>query len=396
MKNKLNIIFFLILCVNFGGCKKIMKTTDNIIGENVLSKGGKEISKEAAEKSTKEFGNSYVGKSVGHQLVRNAVRKKVENEMKEEGVKSFLQFGSLKASKELANIPVPSAKAKMLKKDTYHKQIMASRQHQKGEKQQNRIFKNATLKEVEIVTRKEGKEAIDYLAKHNKELKELVDKIIQNSRTHNMKDYLVVEITKDGKTILSNSEWPNCRIEVNGNVIKAIAGARNKDVYKGVNTGLNEFLSYRLPNKTYIIDDYMTITTDEMGRVKETVAIFEKEKIVQRMRNTPDQTRIVESQGGVIGKDDGGHLIQMGMGGPNELINQVPMDKQVNRSGIWKMVENFEIEHGWKQGEKVITKRRPIYKGNSGRPVAIEVDVIIDGKHAVIDGKQCPFIIQNP
>lgn len=274
--------------------------------------------------------------------------------------------------------------------------------HIKSQKEGKRrnTFKNlhsqSVAKEIKVVTRKEGKEALEYLSEHNKELAELVDKIVQNPRTHNMKDHFVVEITEEGRTILSHNELPNCRIEIDGDVIKAAAGARNKDVYKGVNTGINEFLSYRLPNKTYIIDDYMTLLTDESGRVKETIATFDKEEIIQRMRNMPDQTRIVESQGGVVGKDDGGHLIQMGMGGPNELINQIPMNKEVNRSGIWKKVENYEIEQGWKQGKKVISKRRPIYKGNSGRPVAIEVDVIIDGKHAVIDGKQCPFIVQNP
>ena len=58
-------------------------------------------------------------------------------------------------------------------------------------------------------------------------------------------------------------------------------------------------------------------------------------------------------------------------------------------------MENYEIEQGWEQGKKVITKRRPIYNGNSSRPVAFEVDVIVDGKHSFIDGKQCPFIVSN-
>lgn len=398
MIRNLKILFFVVLCLSLGSCKKIIKSSDNFIEHKVLSKGGKEISKEAAERSAKEFGNSYVGKSAGHQLVRNAVRKKVEKEMEEEGVKSFLQFGSKKASKKLARFSASPAKLKVLKeKNTYHDHIIALRKNSKQLNQEDRIFKDAAIKEVKIVSKKEGKEALEYLSNHDKELAKLVDKISRNPRTPTMKyQYLVVEISEDGKKFLSYKEFPNSKIEVDGNIIRATAGAKNKDVYKGVNTGLNEFLSYRLPNKTYIIDDYMRITTDDLGNVKETVAVFEKKKIVQRMRNTPDQTRIVESQGGVVGRDDGGHLIQMGMGGPNELLNQVPMNKQVNRSGIWKKVEKYEIEQGWEQGKKVITKRRPIYKGNTGRPIAIEVDVIVDGKHAVIDGKQCPFIIQNP
>jgi hypothetical protein len=128
------------------------------------------------------------------------------------------------------------------------------------------------------------------------------------------------------------------------------------------------------------------------------VESFEKGKVIQRYRgNLPEQKRIVESQGGDIAVDDGGHLIQMGMGGPNELINQVPMEKTLNESNakLWRKVEQYEEKEGWEKGKKVITKRKPIYKGNSPRPSEIEIDVIVDGKHAVIDGKQCPFTIQN-
>ena len=103
------------ICLSFVSCKKIIKASDTFIEKKVLSKGGKEISKKAAEKSAKELGSSYVGKSVGHQMVRNAVRRKVKDEMKEEGVKSFLQFGSRKASKELAHVSVPSAPKSLLK-----------------------------------------------------------------------------------------------------------------------------------------------------------------------------------------------------------------------------------------------------------------------------------------
>ena len=268
---------------------------------------------------------------------------------------------------------------------------------QKGDKI-SKTFRNLYSQSIaKVVVRKEGKEALEYLTEHNPELKELIEKIIRNPRTKTDWDKFVVEVSEDGKIFLSHREWPNSIVEIDGNIVRAVAGAKNPKVYDGVNYALNEFLSHRLPNKTYIVDDYMTIVTDELGRVKETTAVFEKSKIIQRNRgNLPEQTRIVESQGGVIGKDDGGHLIQMGMGGPNELINQVPMNGQMNKGGIWRKVEQFEIEQGWEQGKKVITKRRPLYKGDSGRPVAIEVDVIVDGKHAIIDGKQCPFIIQNP
>ena len=253
-------------------------------------------------------------------------------------------------------------------------------------------------KAANVVLRKEGREASEYLSEHHPELKELIEKIINNPRTKTDWDKFAVELTDDGKIFLSQVEWPNCHIEIDGSVARAVAGAKNPKVYEGVNYGLNEFLSHRLPNKTYIIDDYMTLWTDELGRVTETKAVFEKDKIVQRYRgNLPEQKRIVESQGGDMDTDDGGHLIQMGMGGPNELINQVPMEKTLNESNsrIWRKVEQFEINEGWENGKKVITKRKLFYQGNSPRPSEFEIDVIVDGKHAVIDGQQCPFSTPN-
>ena len=115
MIRNLKLLSFVVLCLSLGSCKKIIKSSDNFIEHKVLSKGGKEISKEAAERSAKEFGNSYVGKSAGHQLVRNAVRKKVEKEMEEEGAKSFFQFGGQRASKELAHISTSSVKKELFR-----------------------------------------------------------------------------------------------------------------------------------------------------------------------------------------------------------------------------------------------------------------------------------------
>lgn len=269
----------------------------------------------------------------------------------------------------------------------------------KGAKETSeKATKEFAEKGARTILKKEGKEAMEYLSEHNPELRELIEKIIKNPRTKTDWDRFVAEMSEDGKILLSHKDWPNSIIEIDGNIVRAVAGSKNPKVYDGVNYALNEFLSHRLPNKTYIIDDYMTIVTDELGRVKETTAFFEKGKVIQRYRgNLPEQKRIVESQGGDIAVDDGGHLIQMGMGGPNELINQVPMEKTLNESNakLWRKVEQYEEKEGWEKGKKVITKRKPIYKGNSPRPSEIEIDVIVDGKHAVIDGKQCPFTIQN-
>ncbi len=102
------LVFFFLLLLNIASCKKVIKISDNFIEDTALSKSAKEISKEATEKSAKNLSNSYVGKSVGHQAIRKAVWEKVEKEMEKEGVNSFFQYGTLKASKELYNISIPS------------------------------------------------------------------------------------------------------------------------------------------------------------------------------------------------------------------------------------------------------------------------------------------------
>ena len=78
MKKIFRVLLIFSVCLSFVSCKKIIKTSDNFVEKKILSRGGKEISKEGAEKSAKELGSSYVGKSVGHQIVRSAVRKKVK------------------------------------------------------------------------------------------------------------------------------------------------------------------------------------------------------------------------------------------------------------------------------------------------------------------------------
>lgn len=185
---------------------------------------------------------------------------------------------------------------------------------------------------------------------------------------------------------------------MNGNTIRAKGGA----VQKTENWGLNEFLNYPLPNKTYVIDGYMTYKTDEMGRVVESISIFDGDKTVARLRNTVNSAsskntkrRKISEIGGQDGKDDFGHLVQMDEGGPNELINQVPMGSKTNRSGIWREIENFERKTAQQEGKKIVSIRRPLYKGNSRRPYAFEVMITIDGKPTQIAGKQCPFIVEN-
>ncbi len=242
----------------------------------------------------------------------------------------------------------------------------------------------------------EGKELRKFLENHQPQIKGLIENVINNPRTPTEWEAFAADVT--GNIIeVYHLYWENCRIKYDNKTITAIAGAKNPDYYPGVNYGLNEFLSFRLPDTTYIIDDYMEIVTDHLGRVKQTMARFNGDQIIYRTRkNLPEQKRVVESQGGNINRDDGGHLIQMGMGGPNELLNQVPMNIELNRFSIWRKVEDFEEMEGYYRRKHILTIRRPAYKDNNLRPYGFEVDVVINGEHQEIDGHKCPFFVENP
>jgi len=225
MIRNLKIMFFVVLCLSLGSCKKIIKSSDNFIEHKVLSKGGKEISKEAAERSAKEFGNSYVGKSAGRQLVRNAVRKKVEKEMEEEGAKSFFQFGSKKASKALAHISVPSAnksfsKAHDLSYNNYLKEIKDGKHRTisatySGKRAKNMVFSKTD--HINIISKYASSLGLDE-KQQEKLLNEMIDDIglaelIHSHPQFNIKRWVIARKSVD-KTKLAKV---NGRTVVNGN-----------------------------------------------------------------------------------------------------------------------------------------------------------------------------------
>lgn len=93
--------------------------------------------------------------------------------------------------------------------------------------------------------------------------------------------------------------------------------------------------------------------------------------------------RILKSLDGRFDKeghalDDGGHLFANNTGGPNELINQVPLDREVNQHGLWRQCEMTE-EKALKSGQQVTSIRKLLYKEDCKRPYAIEFTSVIDG-----------------
>ena len=192
-------------------------------------------------------------------------------------------------------------------------------------------------------------------------------------------DGIVVNATEKGVEMASR-DFPNSAIRMSKNLMIGRAGSLK-------NSGpMNEFLNHLLPQKKYIVDECFVYDTDALGRVAEGVADRTKAfKSIQRntQRNTDIQKYIVESLDGRKGLDDGGHLFANNTGGPNELINQIPMSRELNQHGKWREMERME-EKALREGKQVISKRKLLYRGSEKRPYAIEFTSIIDGKETSV------------
>lgn len=184
-----------------------------------------------------------------------------------------------------------------------------------------------------------------------------------------------VEGIENGTRVFSKT-FPNSSAVIRGNVIEARAGSL-------VNSGpVNEFLNHLLPNSVYKVDGCFVYKTDKFGRVIEAVGDRSNAiKTIERntQRNSDVQKLVINTLDGTPGLHEGGHLFACSTGGPNELINQVPMVKELNQHGLWRQLEIIE-EKALKEGRQVKSIRKPLYRGDSKLPYAIEFTSIIDGK----------------
>lgn len=187
-------------------------------------------------------------------------------------------------------------------------------------------------------------------------------------------DGIIVSSTKNGIEMISK-DFPSSAIRMNNNLLIGKGGSLK-------NAGpMNEFLNHLLPNKKYIVDDAFIYKTDNLGRVVSCTGDRCKAyKTIERnaQRNSDIQKYIVNSMDGRVGLDDGGHLFANNTGGPNELINQVPMSRKLNQHGQWRELERME-EKALKEGKKVFSQRNLLYHGKEKRPYAIEFISKIDG-----------------
>lgn len=211
------------------------------------------------------------------------------------------------------------------------------------------------------------------LATSNQEFRVLYNELASRV-SKEFADGITVKSTKLGMELVSK-DFPASAIKINKNLVVGRAGSVK-------NAGpVNEFLNKLLPNKTYVIDDCFVYKTDDLGRVVECSAKRNKAYTsIERntQRNSDVQKLVINQLDGRKGMDDAGHLFSNTTGGPNELINQVPMASDLNRTGKWRELERIE-EQALKEGKEVLSSRKLIYKGDSKRPVAIEFTTKIDG-----------------
>ena len=284
--------------------------------------------------SCKEAAQKIVGK--GAKEVSEAVIKK---EVKE-GASQAIQEGGEKAARELAQEGVERGARELA---------------QEGAEK----LAGKTLKE---------------LATSDMVYKKLYDDFVTKI-SQDFADGILVKTSKEGVE-LASKDFPASKILIKNNTIITHSGSL-KDAGP-----VNEFLNHILPNKTYIIDDGCFVyKTNNQCIVTECSGDLSKAyKSIQRntQRNTDVQHHVIEYLDGRQGLDDGGHLFANTIGGPNEIINQVPMASKSNRGGAWKKLELIECD-AVKAGKSVKSKRKLIYKGNSKRPSAIEFITEIDG-----------------
>lgn len=228
------------------------------------------------------------------------------------------------------------------------------------------------------------------LTTHSASLSNYVDQLGERMDPgHFMKD-LEFGVDSDGKVIVRGTEEynRNSMIKVDGDKASAKAGS-----LEGAGS-LNEFINETklMPDTTYNIDDRQVCRTDQLGRVVSSKAELHKpiEGTRYQQRDTHTQARIIKDKDGILGHDDAGHLVPNRLGGPNEAINQIPMARELNRSGsLWFKTEN-ELSNAVKDGKEVIVSDTLEYTGDSFRPDRINRTIIIDGSERVITFDNLP------
>lgn len=260
----------------------------------------------------------------------------------------------------------------------------------KGKKITSKTFENKKYKSERMIgnyaNRKflksiSEEEAFQFLKKNNPDIAKVIERIEKDGKGSNLgREMYKVSVLKDGSVEVSALSKSNtyCSIIVKEDKVIASSGGF-------VNTkdgGMNEFLNYLMPNKTYVVNGCAEYRTDELGRVVSAYAdrtkMYANPNKVNSGRYGAVQKQVVRDLDGKP-TDEGGHLFSNNVNGSNSLINEVPMNREINEHGAWREFE-MEEEKYIKDGKDVKSYRQIVYKGSSKRPDAIHVKLVVDGK----------------
>ncbi len=175
-----------------------------------------------------------------------------------------------------------------------------------------------------------------------------------------------------------------------GSEILAEGGTGSTTVKKWRNQLLN--LVPLIKEVTYKVDLVNVYVTDSQGRVNEIRGRLIYDLGDFGRRDSYEQTtRATDpSLKNGIATDQGGHMIAARFDGPVEQINYFPMNETVNRSGAWKLMENqwgrvingtqVPLDGSANRPESpIVFVIRPVFIGNSGRPVRFNVEYRYNG-----------------
>lgn len=132
------------------GVKVFAKETVEETDEKVIKASVREMTRESAKDFAKmgiKDADSYVGRSLGYELVKKAAREKVEKLMKEDGIKSFLKYGSHHLSKDVGDMGTSKAKGALLKRESHaqYKTLIAENRRNAAKNVTKKVAKGSRM-----------------------------------------------------------------------------------------------------------------------------------------------------------------------------------------------------------------------------------------------------------
>ena len=363
---------------------------------SIIKKVSKGTAQNAVEKTVKKevktYGRNSVEKATINHVLKKEICERMEKQMKKDGIKSFFEYGNKKVVPKIARTRSSSVRNRM--NESSYKTILKKKDYK------NNIFKPTSnlRKNIKIVLRKEGDDALNYLSRNNPDVYATIKEMMKEGGP--LKDpywnKFVCEVGEQGELIVYNlrTQASNTAMMIKGDVVTAYSGCTKGAMSQSPNL----FLDYLLPNKKYIIDDGKYIY--EVDKFKRTIsgkAVYSNQPISYKTELDNVRRENVQrlKQGRGTNVDDAGHIFQHNRGGINETINLVPMNNSWQRNGAWRKLEMREeniIKSYLAKNKEVESTRHLIYEGNSSRPSKIIVKLFVDGKIVLSETISCPDI----